>query len=41
MTLQATGGVFGGKSQGHLDFYRRKQQQSRVFLDIIFDVHFN
>jgi len=39
MTPQATQGVFGGKSHDHPDFSREKQQQSRVFLDVIFYVY--
>ena len=40
MTPQTTRGVSGGKSHGHLDFKRKKkQQESRVFFDVIFDVY--
>ena len=35
---EATRGFFGGKSQGHPDFYREKITTKSSFFDVIFDV---
>ena len=31
--------LFNSKSRSRKDFWREKQQQSRVFFDVIFDVY--
>ena len=39
MTPQSTRGVFGGKSHGHPDFQREKQEQSHFLFDVIFYIY--